>query len=240
MGSDNSIAVGYTPALRVAFIRSAGFDPIDIHPGAYMGNVNLRLPFFTDDQPRFGITPAGSTTAGMNSEAEWNRFRVETVSKTLASLYSSLKTTLSKGEASFPIYLQNMDAGMNVYGWFSRWEKGDAVPRRVAFDPTQPQNTFQEAQKASSVSLMDVSYRDYPQIPGRVSSLSLLEPVSPPVQYARSVNSMLNYNKGAWAGLVLNFSAVSVDKALEMIQGIVPPEKAPTVPKKGSMPPVKR
>jgi hypothetical protein len=33
---------------------------------------------------------------------------------------------------------------------------------------------------------------------------------------------MLTYSKGAWKGVVLNFSGVSVDQAIERIQGIVP------------------
>ncbi|MES2462405.1 MAG: hypothetical protein V4671_17615, partial [Armatimonadota bacterium] len=239
-GQDNKIAVGYTPAARVAFIRSVGFDPIDIHPGAYVGTVDLRLPFFADEQPQFLMAPPEPRPTGVNSEAEWNRFRVETVTRSLASLYRSLKSSLPQVEGGFPLYLQNLDTGTNGYGWFSRWEKGDAVPRRAIFDPMQPQNAFQEAQKASAVSLIDLGYVDYPQVAGRSSLQPLPEPVSPPVQFARSVNSMLNYNKGAWAGLVLNFSAVSVDKALEMIQGIVPPEKAPPVQKPGKALPVRR
>ncbi|MBC8104053.1 MAG: hypothetical protein H7Z41_15885 [Cytophagales bacterium] len=39
---------------------------------------------------------------------------------------------------------------------------------------------------------------------------------------------MIAYEKGAWSGLVLDFSRVSVEKAMEMLQVVVPPgQKAP-------------
>ena len=121
-----------------------------------------------------------------------------------------------------PVYLQTLDAATAGNGWFSLWEKSGALPHRVHPKLGQPLNSFPTANAVSTVSLIDVGYVDYPLI-SSILSRSLLPPLesaSPSIQFSRLVNGVLNNNRGAWSGLVLNFSDVSVDKALETINEI--------------------
>jgi hypothetical protein len=53
MLGDEAESLGYTPEARLAFLRKEGVDPIDLSPSGRMGgvrNVNLLLPFFSDDR----------------------------------------------------------------------------------------------------------------------------------------------------------------------------------------------
>jgi hypothetical protein len=225
---DYGAEVGYTPAARIAFIRSGGYDPIDLASGTNYGNVDLRLPFFADDERyRYGIEPFNQNAAELDSAGQWNRFRSQMISKVLTELHAPLKSSVQNQEGTFPVYLQNLDAATGAYGWFSQWEKADALPRRADPQPGKTQNAFEDARSASKVSLVDMGYRDYPPSAREAAGTSPVPPIAPSVQYARFVNSLLNYNKGAWSGMVLNFSEVSVDRALELLKGIVPAEKAP-------------
>jgi hypothetical protein len=114
--------------------------------------------------------------------------------------------SLPKAEGDFPVYLQNLDADSTTAGgWFFRWEKKDALPRRSPSEWGKPQSLYPAAQKVSSLSLLSVS-SDVP--------------------IAQQINTALTNNKGPWAGLVLNFSEVPVRRALELVQGVVPPSAA--------------
>jgi hypothetical protein len=133
--------VGYNPLARVAFIRSAGFDPIDMMSDTFAGNVDLSPLFF---RPGVGsMLPADSAA---KSVTEWNRFRSEIIAKALADLYVRLTKSLPKSEEGFPVYLQNLDASSStVYGQFSRWKMQESLPERGT------------AEKAASHSLLWVS-----------------------------------------------------------------------------------
>jgi hypothetical protein len=219
--AEGSVNVGYTPATRVGFIRTAGYDPVDIASEMYVGNLDARLPFFSLS----GLSMPLNNGA-VNSSGKWNQFRSSLVAKTLTELYTSLIASLPKSGDGFPVYLQNLDTATAGNGWFARWEKKEGLPQRLPLELGQPQNAYQASLKASSVSLLDMAYKvplpSSPQSP----QMPTMVPVAPAVQFARQLNSVLKFNKGAWAGLVLNFSDVSVEKAVEVVQGVVSPGKA--------------
>ena len=225
--SDNIIPVGYTASNRVAFIRTAGYDPIDIFSPSFMGNVNVSLSFFRDEsQNRFMYESAAQTGQKVSSASAWNSFRSEIVSKVFADMYAPLTASLPKRDGGFPIYVQSLDTTTGGNAWFSRWEKSDALPRRDHIAANEASSPYLTARKASPVSLIEMGYRDTPVMPSRPSFAPPEIPVDPVVQFARSINFLLTSKKGAWSGLVLNFSEVPVDKAVEMIGGVVPSDKS--------------
>jgi hypothetical protein len=199
--STSNTTVGYTPSSRAAFIRSSGIDPIDITSNMAAGSTRLRLPFLDS-----GFNTAPETASANASTSQWNQFRSVIISKTLTDLRDPLMASLPKAEGDFPVYLQNLDADSTTAGgWFFRWEKKDALPRRSPSEWGKPQSLYPAAQKVSSLSLLSVS-SDVP--------------------IAQQINTALTNNKGPWAGLVLNFSEVPVRRALELVQGVVPPSAA--------------
>ena len=223
---ENIIPVGYTNAHRTAFIRTAGFDPMDITGQSYMGNVNVNLSFFQEEnQYRYMYETSPQAAKKINSASAWNQFRYEIASKALVSLYDPLTASLPKRDGGFPIYIQSLDTATSGSAWFSRWEKSEALPRREQVIGRETANAYLVAHKLSTVSLIETGYLDYPVLSRRAYFEPPMVPVDPAVQFARSVNSLLTYKKGAWSGLVLNFSEVSVDKAVEMIAGVVPSDK---------------
>lgn len=226
--ADSKIPVGYTPANRVALIRSAGFDPIDISGQFYAGNVNVQLSFFDEGQNRFMYEASPQTAKKINSSTAWNQLRSEIVFKVFTGMYAPLMASLPKREGGFPIYIQSLDTATSGNAWFSRWEKSDSLPRReqlVERAGGGAANASAAIRKISAVSLIDIGYLDYPILPRLSSFGPPVVPVDPAVRFARSINSLLASGKGAWSGLVLNFSEVPVDKAVEMIAGVVPSDK---------------
>jgi hypothetical protein len=223
----NTIEVGYSPAARIAFIRAAGYDPIDLIPGRNSSS-SLSLPFFEEDDRR--------------PSAQWNRFRTQVVSRTLSETHALLRSSIDSSalpgrDSGFPIFLQNLDAGPSGRAagvdWFSRWDKAEPLPRRSPKPAGEPQSIFANVQVVSPVSLLDVGCQDYsePLLTARraptASDLPRTEPVTPSARYARSMNALLGHANGSWAGVVLNLSDVPVDKALEIMESIVSPQKVP-------------
>ena len=52
LDSDESWGLGYTPAMRLAFLRQDGIDPIDlVTPSMALYHSDLRLPFFPEAGP---------------------------------------------------------------------------------------------------------------------------------------------------------------------------------------------
>jgi hypothetical protein len=210
--SDGFASVGYTQSSRVAFIRSAGFDPIDITADPFARNIRLRPSLLESGNVR--VSQNNSTP---DSNGEWNRFRSDLLNRTLADMYTPLLASLPKREEGFPVYLQNLDAASTGTGWFSSWEKKEALPRRLSPKSGQSQNVYPSARKVSSVSLMDIGYRE------EASLASSVDPANPATRYGRRFNAVLSANKGDWAGVVFNFSDTPVTKALEVLEGFLSP-----------------
>jgi hypothetical protein len=206
---DYTTAVGYTPAARLAYIRAHSCDPIDITMDTLkVGNVNIRLPYFAEDDPRPPVTTGTSASEGRSATpAAWAQFCSEAVSRVLGDLHHRLLPSLPTKEGGFPVYLQTLDSSVSSKGWFSRWDKAAALPRLPKQEPGKPLNLFAAAQSFSPLSLIDITYGNYSEV------------VPTTARFSEAMNLTLDANKGKWEGIVLNFSDVSVEKALEALQG---------------------
>jgi hypothetical protein len=90
--------LGYTIALREAFLRQEGVDPVDLIPPGLCCSVDLRLPFFPDDQARAIRSIYTADTEGLAVPPDfavlndrWNHFRAERNRTSLTALVSALR-----------------------------------------------------------------------------------------------------------------------------------------------------
>ena len=86
--------LGYTPALRLAFLRQSGADPLDLTPPHIDVDVDLRLPFFPDRLAanRSGGTPGQPWWEFTLEKGEaWDAFRAETNRKAMTNLFALLR-----------------------------------------------------------------------------------------------------------------------------------------------------
>lgn len=89
--------MGYSPTLRLAFLRKAGADPLDLTPPHINLDVDLVLPFFPDEvaasqATRRALILAFTLPKGM----QWDAFRAETNRKAMSNLFALLRAAASQ------------------------------------------------------------------------------------------------------------------------------------------------
>ncbi|MBC7808476.1 MAG: hypothetical protein H7145_20270 [Akkermansiaceae bacterium] len=120
--------LGYTPAMRLAFLRENGVDPVDLSPFGDLGQVNgsggtpraetrVRLPFFPDGGPserqwaNNNQFAPGSGTKGLHSR--WYDFRAKKLSNALETLRVSVRAETPALE----LFLQSPGAWEGLPKW---------------------------------------------------------------------------------------------------------------------------
>lgn len=96
--------LGYTPETRLAFLRQAGVDPIDLAPSANSVGLNLNLPFYPD----FGVNSAPSQ--------EWTAYRYRESASLIHALYAVVR-------AAVPIIAER-----TANAWYGSWDGPNALP----------------------------------------------------------------------------------------------------------------
>jgi hypothetical protein len=147
---------GYTPALRLRFLRQASMDPIDLGDGR--SNRPLELPFFPAEygmfarrNTSFGPNP-GQAAAEEPPEKAWGLLRHEVNRRFLADLHAGLRAA----RPDLTLFLAERN---DMPLWFSRWERADALPfYNWAFSTAgQPPAPTQQARSVSSQNLFRVT-----------------------------------------------------------------------------------
>ncbi len=121
--------LGYTPALRLSFLREAGVDPIDLIPHGLTVGANLSLPFFPD--PEAGSGSQNVSSSGIRElGARWDKMRLEANRAALSLLFATIRAA----SARLPLYMEaratlNNDASASNY-WtaFAAWERPERLP----------------------------------------------------------------------------------------------------------------
>ncbi len=159
---------GYTPALRLRFLRQASLDPIDLSDGR--SNRPLELPFFPAEYGMYahrggtslgtGGVPATTTTfsigGGQAPETSpgkaWGLLRHEVNRRFLADLHAGLHAA----RPDLTLFLA--ERGETPF-WFSRWERADALPyfNWAYSEAGQPPAPPQQARKVSSQNLLRIA-----------------------------------------------------------------------------------
>jgi hypothetical protein len=115
---------GYTPEMRLAFLRKEGFDPIDLSVSGmkYLSNGGASLPFFPDE----GVTLARDTDYYKDYPVtRWAKFRREHNEQFLAALYTQLRQQAPK--LNLAMAERSGDATAGTKFWAS-WDAVDKTP----------------------------------------------------------------------------------------------------------------
>jgi hypothetical protein len=107
--------LGYTPDMRLAFLRSDHADPIDVYPG--YSRADLSLPLF-DDKAIDAALPA-----------RWEKAKAAADTDLLGQLRTAALTN-----SNLPIL---MEQGWNMHLWYASWDNPKSQPpplRELSFD----------------------------------------------------------------------------------------------------------
>lgn len=149
---------GYTPEMRLAFLRAEGYDPIDLSVSGnsrnYFSQV-VELPFFPDPGLMLQYGPSYFAEEGINVEelpfAKWRLFRTDANTRFMAGLYTKLRTAYPK----LPLYVADRggDPFIGVQFWGS-WDSPAGLPYRVKGTTPQGAITFADPGKTSRMVLL--------------------------------------------------------------------------------------
>lgn len=116
---------GFTPEMRLRFLRAESADPVDFLAYGNVGSVSLDLPFFGPEQSR-GLVPLNES--GPKPPAQrWTILRHEVNTAFLRGLFGALR----KAAPALPLFLAERGE-MGEAQWYGLWERADAAPPRFA------------------------------------------------------------------------------------------------------------
>lgn len=144
-GQPGDIVLGYAEPGRLAFLRRAHADPVDIFsPGGYEGKANTDLPNFSSQD-----------TSALSDE--WTQFRVQQNMTFLRRLYGAAMAARPATASPLRLLLKqrrsrqtdNMGGRRHYYppGWYGSWDNPALPPPTLHSDgedyrPGQPMPTF--------------------------------------------------------------------------------------------------
>ena len=251
---------GYTPARRLAFLQETGVDPIDLSPlsngmlsmGGALPRASLILPQFpdygTNGNSLYMNGTTGDKLGAKNSLAQWDAFR----QKETNAFWNRLR---QKGVVSFPgVPLLRLSgqtstgSGSGQIAWAGAWDKIAPPAASDKNSPAPPQgylkNLEQKARQTSGDPVLlfrydpgaEKAYSNYDQNVAQAE-----EGQARQVQQTRFAQ-LLKYHlvgfENGWSGLVIDLTALPLDEALPLLQGVAAgtPPPAPPAPKKSDNP----
>ena len=200
---------GYTPAMRLRFLRQAGYDPVDLAGGNNPSlQADLSLPFFPDvvGQFRFNGETGQMETAGPRTPIQdWKAFRYQTGSRLLDSLHGFLRASYP----NLPVWMRHDPI---LDGWWASWEKPEQRPRHQP--ATQEKTSEQAAQISARPLLLNIAY---------AGSLTPDKVPSSPALLASWVQTRLTQRNKGWNGVTLDLRALPSTTALTALEALVTP-----------------
>jgi hypothetical protein len=202
---------GYTPEMRLAFLRQEGFDPVDLGGGT-VAELDLTLPFFPGTGPQRFATLEDSATPNPAIAAlqKWNTFRYRSGAILLAELYAALRAVRS----DLPLLLAprpvpNFSTGSQT--WFGSWDAPERLPYPI---PPSGETRTPLSQQARSFSRQVLLSLPYPSPMGQAPQALTA------TDYARHLGPLLRQNQNGWDGIVLDLSQVPTDQALALVESL--------------------
>lgn len=197
---------GHTPAARLAFLRETHTDPVDLNmESSFVTGVGLRLPFFPpSDSLR---VRARDADAAADVLGRWNRFRHARGARLLADLFAALRAAAP----ALPLLLaERSDGAHGAADWYGSWDRADALFQRA------PGGGQAKAARATS-------RRIFLNVPVVAPYFGIKMPGSS-ADYGRTLRKRLGENTAAaWDGVVLDLSALPVEKALPLLNAVSAP-----------------
>ncbi|MES2465127.1 MAG: hypothetical protein V4671_31560 [Armatimonadota bacterium] len=206
--------MGYTTALRRAFLDKEGVDPLDI-PEQFRGGagIMLNLPFFPleltpDISGDASLSAAGLATWG----ALWDTFRQEQNRRSLTALWDSVRAD----HASLPLYLgqPSFAANRSTRAWYQSWDAPGALPRDQ-FGPGEEARAAVRRQSRAAL----FSVAPSPLVLPRVGSGALPMPDPAEVFARRCYFEWVPAQTEGWDGVVVDVSCQEPSQQIELIRG---------------------
>lgn len=200
--------LGYTPLLRLAFLRKDHVDPLDLEPETYEGRMtaNLSLPEFEDWQALGSV------------DEDWNVFRAGADIDLLQTLLSAAQ----QGAGHRVPFLIKQRRPSWRGDWYSLWD-----------DPRAKLPELSE-ELAYGGSDQNTNYATFAHTQSRANFYEL-ERWS--AQSKEGLVSALQQMKPGWNGIVLDFTDDDSSNPLaELAKSLASPVPKPAVPKSGTMP----
>ena len=147
----------------------------------------------------------------MTSDCQrWFAFRSEANGRLLADLFTAIRVA----RPFLPLLIRDRPEGfpdLSGYGWYAGWNKPRALPRSRLARSDQPLIRMARSQ-GQPVFLTSNSREEWFSGP-KADCIQ---------EFTRSLAGILDFVKGDWGGLVLDLSAMPVDKALPLLQALAP------------------
>lgn len=212
-GMYGSLDLGYTPEMRLAFLRREGADPLDLGAEAYPG-VYLSLPFFEDERSRPWGSGGASTAGGPPLSQRWTGFRHGVNVRFLGEIYKALRAA----HPELPLWIQaRMAYPGDPASWYGSWDKPDALPAWQPF-PVEGRTMAQTARVHSRRVLRGIAPVEWPG-DDEPASVPRLTPVQ---TYAAILRDTLDRERRDWDGIVLDLGDQPVEKALSLLEAVPP------------------
>lgn len=214
--------LGYTPALRLAFLRREGIDPVDVPPLDYKNHnlyrSDLSLPFFPGggfEKRRAGGGEIAPDPGQRRPLGRWKSLRYETNVRLLSALFAAVRAA----RPDLPLLVRSRsDSYENDFGsWFALWDKPDVLPRRTY--AAQGKDAAREAKAQGGRVLLSLAYD------GRADPAP--GPGDWPGRLAHRLEGFLEAMGGGWDGLVLDLRKAPVGKALASPGALAPAQQGP-------------
>ncbi|GAB4463612.1 MAG: hypothetical protein OHK0029_32590 [Armatimonadaceae bacterium] len=226
----NSMDFGYSLDHRVAMIREEGFDPIDLGAGGgnSISRIRVSIPLFDVEPQRWVQIANGEYGPDPNYKSpvqSWNKRRFEIGRKMLTDVFRLVRPELPK---DFPLIIAGIGSGS---GWFGTWDEGEKIPMRQTpewMTPPgggQPQKTIDIARKFSQTVYLPVAVTWWELDPPAFIKRFMPPEMGTPQFLSMRINAAIEAEKKRggpmWDGMVIDLSAISFEKGLEMFQGAV-------------------
>ncbi len=119
--AEDDTDLGYTPEMRLAFLRTAHADPLDLAPKSY-SRADLSLPTFDDEAVETKL------------EEQW----AEAHPSALVTLLKQMRQSISSQTAALPIFMEQSAVRTH---WFSSWDDPKSLPPPLR--PSLESHTYQ-------------------------------------------------------------------------------------------------
>jgi hypothetical protein len=233
-------ALGYTPEMRLMFLRKEGVDPLDAyHTGSYpeVRGILLQPPFFRferlkpspprNETPGFGITDGRLVPHFITSGSPWDATQsvlekwAEARAGINAAFMADLYTALRQKRSDLTLFLQNRHVTLySSYAWFGSWDKPDALPQE---EQIPGGNVHTTARKYSQKILVTVRPYRLPA-PSSGSASDPARPTDPLAAWRNSLRAMAKNGLKDWDGLVLDLTNLPPEDTLAALTTLIAPK----------------
>ncbi|MES2461313.1 MAG: hypothetical protein V4671_12085 [Armatimonadota bacterium] len=244
---DGGEQMGYTEEMRLAFLREAGIDPVDLSPlpqgmlalpysfgGGYSPFQTMQLPFFTD----YGMSPGNLTIYNQNAlelgakdgMERWQRFRIARTEALVQSVIQSIHTR----QPDLPVWVQRGGDAFSgfaqtpVFGTAEAVVSGVSAVSAVSRAATIPPATTSSATAPKSPQTLLVL-----RCPPLSEATTVTDMgVNGADDFTRSLAGVMTRPASGWQGLVIDLSEVSLDRALPLLDILKPSPTSSPLPGK--------